>query len=106
MESRLVGAIKAADALRFPTGSTERDLVASKSPTGCCMTILIPCVIASYFAYQYVQNAAAPNVSTMVLTDLSTLPPVSITFSCVPGTPLGPDPACPSLDFPAAAVGF
>lgn len=94
------------DNLQHPTGTTERDLLASKSPSGACLTVLIPCLIAAFFTVQYFQNLAAPNVSTTTSVDLSSLSPMSTSLTCVPNTALGSDPACPSSDYSAATMGF
>ena len=67
---------------------------------------MIPCLIATYFAVQYVQNEASPKVTTSLLVDLGTLPPVTVSLSCAVTTSRGADPACPSSDFPAATMGF
>ena len=94
------------DLLRFPTGDTEKDLVASKSPTGCILTVLIPCLVAAYFTFQYVQNSASPNVSTSTIVDLNAFAPISVTMSCSTGSGSGADPVCPTNDFPSGSMGF
>lgn len=94
------------DVLGFPTGNTERDINASKTSLGAALTLLVPCALAAYFTAQYIQNLAAPNVSTVTAVDLNALPPlgVSLTCSVAPGGTV--DPVCPSADFPGAVPGF
>ena len=72
------------DCILFPplTSKTRADLYRSRSYLGACLTMLLPCLLAAYFAYVWVQNSHRGVITTYTTVDLTTLPPLQLSVTC------------------------